>query len=179
MKCYFKLEPKVKKGDSFALPKGLSSTPSGRKFAESLSGATRIPITLELMERSNKTSSWDPVTMMSLKMADIIQEHLTGTEGIEWITAQVVCLDMEREYKVPRFTRQLDVLDTSKTSYSSSLGVVVNPWYSLDKCVNLVFFHGTPENWEITSSLVVEEPIMKAIKKAKLSGVAFSPARSS
>jgi hypothetical protein len=117
--------------------------------------------------------------LMSEQMKSIVEAHLSGKEGIDWITAPVEGISETKNYFVPRFSTLLDVLDLSATIFSSNGDFVVNPCFSKEKVASLAMFFKRPEFWKITSSLVVNEPLMKALKKAKLSGIVFSPARSS
>lgn len=191
---YFYLEAKVKKGTAFA--RSTIEIVSGEE--ETLvQGKSELPFGLELVDLKRKGKRQEPKDlsginflwvdyqpnefawpMMSESMANIIKAHLTGQEGIDWISVPIVAKGESRQYLVPRFSKQLDTLDAEKTTRTSS-GLTIRPWFSLGKIKDFAMFHGAPEFWEITPSLVVNEPLMNALKKAKLSGIAFSPARAS
>ncbi len=54
--------------------------------------------------------------LMSTRMKELIESHLTGEEGIVWVPVDVIGPDEKRIYYIPRFTKELDVLDEKKQS---------------------------------------------------------------
>ena len=193
---YYHLEARVKANTAFAVPKGRIQTPTGSRLVEQLIGLNELPYQLELMDLKKQNGRWEPVEiliselalwvdyqpnewaypMMSERMADIVKSHLTGEEGIDWISAQVTAKEEKRVYFIPRFSKLLDTLDSEKTTRTPG-GLTVRSWFALEKIKAFSMFQGAPEFWEITPSLVVNESLMKALKKAKLTGIGFSPAR--
>lgn len=192
---YYKLEGPVKQGTAFA--NATIPIVSGDEN-ELVAGKKELPFGMKLVKMalikgqvvksddvSNVEILWTDYQpnefawpLMSDRMATVVRAHLTGHEGIDWISSPVSAKGELRQYWVPRFSRLLDTLDLERTTRTDS-GMTIRPWFSLEKIKDLAMFQGRPEFWEITSSLVVNEPLMKAIKRAKLSGVSFSPARSS
>lgn len=110
--------------------------------------------------------------MMSEKMAAVVKEHLTGAEGVDWIVANVLFEDERRAYYIPRFAQKLDVLDLEKTDISE-YGIYSFPYYSANKIINYALFQDTFASWEITNSLVVNEPLREALRKGKFTGIQF------
>lgn len=195
---YFNLEPKVRRDTAFAIPTGNANTPSGARFAEQLRGETALPYQLALMDLRKYQGHWIPVDdlskigqlwldyqpnewafpMMSAKMADIVKQYLTGSENVDWISASISGPNEIREYFIPRFSKLFDYWDKERTVYGKTDGLIVNPCYKKELVANLALFYCRPQFWEITAALVVNEPLMKAIKKAKITGVGFTLARS-
>lgn len=113
--------------------------------------------------------------LFSYKLKTIITNHLTGKEGVNWLTAKINGNGEQRTYYIPRFERMLDVLDTEKTIYNEETGSVIIPHFSLEKVQNYSIFHTPAAHglWKITSGLYVNETLKKAIQKEKLTGVSF------
>lgn len=196
---YYRLEPRVKNGTAFAIPNGAVSTVSSAPFTEQLKQMKILPYPLELVDLVDKGGIWQPTNdmskitemwvdyqpnewafpLMSERLTRIVQEHLLGGEGLDWIKAIVTAQGESRNYFIPRFSRLFDIWDKERTIYSVNGDFIVNPCFLKERVWDKAIFYSRPEFWEITSSLVVNEHLMKAIKKAKLTGVSFSPARSS
>lgn len=109
------------------------------------------------------------------KLRDIIQENLTGEEGLDWVTVNCKSSSQNCEYYIPRFSRKLDVLNDSATLFNKRNGKIIKPTYSESKVSNLSVFHKPLSNglWEITSSFYISESIKKIIEKESLLGVEF------
>jgi len=113
--------------------------------------------------------------LMSERLKNIINDHLSGKEGINWISAYVGYKEEERLYYIPRFNKKLDVLDFEKTKYIPGTDQIVSPCFSLKKIQCYVIFHNdlTHELWKITPFLNVSDDIRKLIKKNGLKGMDF------
>lgn len=77
----------------------------------------------------------------------------------------------------PRFSRKLDVLDENRTTYADGTDFIVMPVFSLDKISEYSLFHNPGDFWQITLGMYINEDLMNAMKKEKLTGVGFSRAR--
>ncbi len=85
--------------------------------------------------------------------------------------------DESRDYFVPRFEKQLDVLDTEKSTFGVDDDSVVVPVFSSRKIENYSLFAVPRFSWQITSSICVKEDLKKEIKKHKFTGVNFETYR--
>jgi hypothetical protein len=114
--------------------------------------------------------------LMSEKLKSVIESHLTGNEGIQWIKASVKTEGAHRVYYIPRFEKMLDVLDLQKTTFVPGTDMVLRPCFSRLKVRNYSFFHKPSTNnysWRIPPGLYVDEALKKAIQKEKLTGISF------
>lgn len=193
MNKYFYLAHKIKQGTAFAYTEG--ETPISYELVPELRNKTEVPFDLILKKVSRVKGGWQESTdlsglnylwldyqpnnlawpLMSEKMKDVISSHLTGKEGIIWMPIIVRSTNEQRTYFIPRFERQLDVLDKEKTIYVEGSLLVVKPVFSLAKIVDYGLFNVPDEFWEITSGLYVGEALKKAMQKEKLTGVGFEP----
>jgi len=112
--------------------------------------------------------------MCSEKLRTIFAEHLTGNEGIDWLTAKVNGNGEQRIYYIPRFEKNLDVFDMEKC-LCDKYGIIV-PCFSLEKVRSYNIFR-RPDRDKITSGFYISEALKKAIQKAKCSGVSFERTR--
>lgn len=117
---------------------------------------------------------------MSQKMVDVISDHLTGNEKVEFLPIQVVGPDEERTYYIPMFTEKLDVLNEEKTQYNITeyegkiYKTIMIPCLSREKISQYNIFCDPRDNfWQIPPSIYVTEDLKKALRKAKLTGIAF------
>lgn len=113
--------------------------------------------------------------LMSEKLKSVIENYLTGNEGIDWISAIVKAPNEQRTYYIPRFSKMLDVLDTQKTMFVQGTDRIIRPVFSLSKIGGYSIFHQPSAHslWKITSGLYVSEALKKAIQKEKLTGLDF------
>ncbi|MDR0207198.1 MAG: hypothetical protein LBI45_08095 [Bacteroidales bacterium] len=115
-------------------------------------------------------------SLFSKKIKTIITEHLTGNEGIDWLTAKVNGNGEQRTYYIPRFEKMLNVLNFEKCTYNKIAGGVIIPCFSLEKVKNYSIFHqpdSTEFLWKIPTGLYISETLKKAIQKEKCTGVSF------
>jgi hypothetical protein len=169
------------------------TTPLSYQLIDELDGITELPFEMELVKLSDgknrliKSSDLSDLKtiwldyqpnslawpLMSETMKHIIEKHLTGNEGIDWISAKIKNNTESKYYHIPRFNKMLDVLDTEKTKFIN--GRVIKPYFSLLKIDNLSMFH-KPTNlnlWKITPQLYVTEEIKTALQKAQITGIEF------
>jgi len=113
--------------------------------------------------------------ILSEKLKTIIENNLTGKEGIEWISAKINGNGEQRIYYILRFKKLLDVLDTEKTIFNELTGGVIIPRFSLEKVQNFSVFHRPTAYplWRIPSGLYISDKLKKAIQKEKCTGVSF------
>ncbi len=112
--------------------------------------------------------------LMSNRLKEFITENLTGDEGLYWILAKINGPGGVRNYYIPVFERELDVLDTENTIYSED-GSILTPHFSLNKVHQLGIFHcpGEGGSLKIASALYVNEMVKRAVQKNRLTGMTF------
>jgi hypothetical protein len=114
--------------------------------------------------------------IMSKRLKSIIEDNLTGNEGVDWISCTIKSNEEAREYYILRFNKILDVLDMQKTLFIEETGFVVRPVFAITKIKDYSIFY-KPEIhdlWKIASGLYVSEKMKKAIQKEKITGLVFS-----
>lgn len=113
--------------------------------------------------------------MFSERMREIIDQNLTGNEGIDWILAKVKGNDEERNYYILRFNKVLDVLDYHKTSFIEDTDYVIIPTFELAKIQNYSIFHipSSDNLCSITRSIYINEKLKNQLQKGKLTGLNF------
>lgn len=82
--------------------------------------------------------------IMSSKMKNIIENNLTGMEGIEWIKATINGRGEKRVYYILRFTKKLNVLNSEHTKYIPGTDQILKPCFSLLKVLSFSMFHDEP-----------------------------------
>ncbi len=114
--------------------------------------------------------------LFSEKLRSLVEENLTGKEAVKWIPCNVCCSDECREYYIPLFTKELDVLDEEKCFYSGN-GCLVKPAFSSLKIKDYGIFPKPAKNnlWRITSAVYVSEKMRNEVKKAKMPEICFEP----
>jgi hypothetical protein len=149
----------------------MSETRTGVTESKDLSGLSEIWLDYQACD-------WN-LPMMSEKLKDLVDEHLTGDEGVDWLKCKVHGGDETRTYYVLRFAKKLRVLDREKTRYVPGTNHVILPAFSLSKVSKYAIFHSELSHnfWKITGSLYIGEALKKAMQRSKITGVAFEKAR--
>jgi hypothetical protein len=165
------------------------------ELIEQLEGKTTLPFEFELKKLTEKDdglaisddldelkqiwvdyqSNSEAWPLMSERLKTVIENNLTGEEGIDWLTAIINGKGERREYYVLRFTKKLDVLDIEHTMFVPGTDAVIRPCFSLAKICRYSIFHDelSYSLWKITPGIYVSEKLKKAIQKEKLTGIAF------
>lgn len=150
-------------------PKGTLSF----ELAEKIKGKGELPFVLELdhdaelLDYLPNTIAWP---LMSERLKELISESLTGQEGLSWIVARVKCGVNETKYFIPRFSRELDILEKSKSIFAGR-DFLVKAHLSLKKVKNYAFF--PLPDLPFTSRNVVSEELKKRIEQSNLTGINF------
>jgi hypothetical protein len=137
------------------------------KISDDLAGLERVWEDYQL-----NNFAWN---LVSSNFKDLICNHLTGNENIDWIKAVVNANEEQRDYYIPRFGKMLDVLDIEKTISINGPNAIVYPVFSLSKVKNYTIFNkpSSFDFWKVPTSLFVNEGLRRAIIEAKLTGVKF------
>lgn len=190
VKNYYFLGSKIKRRTAFADTQG--ETPIAHELVPDVIGKTQLPFDLHLKDSklvkgelivSNDLDDvkhlWQDYQpnhlawpLMSRRMMQVVSSMLTGKEGIFWIRANVRSADDCRDYYIPEFTKELDVLDETRTIYADGTSLVVKPVFSLKKVYHLNFFH-IPRDTPISTSIIVSNQLVEAMIKEGLTGVDF------
>jgi hypothetical protein len=90
--------------------------------------------------------------LFSEKLKNIINSNLQGTELLTWISAIVASKEEKRNYFIPRFEKQLDVLDFDRTIFVSGTDHIIKPYYLYSKIQKYSVFPKPSSNglWKIT-----------------------------
>lgn len=111
--------------------------------------------------------------IFSLRVKEIINENLSGNEGLEWIKAKINYNNHKKEYYVPRFKFELDVLDTEKTKFVPGTNQIIKPIYSNSKLKKLSVFHEPSSIWQVGLGFYVSEKIKNSLEQDNLTGMTF------
>ncbi len=114
--------------------------------------------------------------LMSSKMAEIIKQNLSGQEQIDWISAKIIVSGKEVPFFIPRFNKELDVLDMEQTMFVPETDMVIIPSFSYNKIKFLDLFPLPSKGdnlWMITTDIYISERVKVALEKEGVSGVTF------
>lgn len=110
--------------------------------------------------------------LMSERMKSIVEDNLTGDEGIDWISALVNSSQEKRKYYIPRFNTELDVLNFEKTMFIDGTDHILKPVFDSSKLGSYTMFI-KPSSFQITPGIYIKETLRKIILKEKLTGISF------
>lgn len=174
-------------------------TPLNFELINALEGKHELPFAFHLlkmskgkkgMEKSEDLSDLDTIwldyqpnsqvwPLMSERMRLLVEQHLTGKEGIDWINATINGIGEKRTYYILRFNQPLDVLDEEKTMFVEGTNRIIKPWFSLSKINGFTLFNkpAATNSWKITPSVYISESLKKAMVKEQLTGMVFEKTR--
>lgn len=114
--------------------------------------------------------------LMSSKLKEIIDNNLSGNEGVDWISATINGDNEKRTYYIPRFNHFLDVLDFEKTIFVPGTDHVIKPVFSISKIRPYCIFTKPSgfDLWKITPNLYIKDELKMILKKEKITGLDFS-----
>lgn len=114
--------------------------------------------------------------MLSLKVKSLIEDNLTGREGITWIKAKVNFIEEQRVYYIPRFAKKLDVLNRGKTMFVPGTEQIIKPFFALSKIQSLSVFHKPSLFWQIAPEMYISQKLRKVLQMEKVTGIEFENA---
>lgn len=117
--------------------------------------------------------------LFSEKLKLIIESHLTGQEGIEWLKAKVNSSKEQRIYFIPKFTKKIDLLDMSKTTFVPGTDFVRKPYFLKSKIQPYSLFCRITYTWPISYLLYISEEIKELIIEAGMTEILFKQAHTS
>lgn len=150
---------------------GKNEFPSEFKLVKITVGRNGILKTDDLTDLEHVWLDYQPNSLawplMSERFKNLICDHLTEKEQINWIKAQVTGGGETRTYYIPRFEIMHDVLDVDQTLYVPGTDHVIRPGFSLAKIRELTIFNkpSFSDSWKITFAMYINETLKKAIVK--------------
>lgn len=115
------------------------------------------------------------IPLMSERLMQIINSHITGKEQLRWYEAFVNYGDKKMIYYAPYFKDELDVLDNEMSVFNQRTGSIIKATFSINKIDKLAFFPH-PQLYiklPFRLELIVSDEIKKDIIKEKLTGISF------
>lgn len=113
--------------------------------------------------------------LFSERMKNVIEDYLTGKEGVSWISAFISGNNEEQTYFIPRFEQPLDVLDKDKTTFVPGTNQIIKPVFSYSKIkdYSVIFKPEFGNMWKIPSGFYVNEKIKQTVIKDNFTGIVF------
>ena len=117
------------------------------------------------------------VPLFSEQVRNIIDELMTGEEGVEWYEVPVVQSRNQYHYFAPKFTRTLDVLNEDSSLYGVNKSILIKAVLSTEKIkeYSIVPIVGSSEAFFFPTRIAISDRVKKALEKARVSGISFSP----
>ena len=117
------------------------------------------------------------VPLFSEQARNIIDELMTGEEGIEWYGVPIVQSRNQYRYFAPKFTRTLDVLNEDSSLYGVNKSILIKAVLSTEKIkeYSIVPIVGSSEAFFFPTRIAISDRVKKALEKARVSGISFSP----
>ena len=116
------------------------------------------------------------VPLFSEQVRNIINELMTGEEGIEWYEVPLVQSRNQYRYFAPKFTRTLDILNEDSSLYGVNKSILIKAVLSTEKVkkYSIVPIVGSSEAFFFPTRIAISDTVKRALKKARVSGISFS-----
>ena len=112
------------------------------------------------------------VGLFSRRFRDVVRQHLTGLEDIDWIRCHVTYRSEAEDYFMLRFLSAPDVIDEEHTVYHRP-GDVLWPAFNAEKIARVSVFPWFPTYTEIPSLVIVRNDIRLHALREGLTGMSF------
>ena len=112
------------------------------------------------------------VGLFSRRFRDVVCQHLTGLENIDWIRCHVIYRSEAVDYFMLRFLSAPDVIDEEHTVYHRP-GDVLWPAFNAEKIARVSVFPWFPTYTEIPSLVIVRNDIRLHALREGLTGMSF------
>ena len=162
----------------------LAISPDGEKtlidWMEAIESNRRFPFQYSLspkMSLDGYIADDLGVPLFSEQVRNIIDELMTGEEGVEWYEVPVVQSRNQYRYFAPKFTRTLDVLNEDSSLYGVNKSILIKAVLSTEKVkkYSIVPIVGSSEAFFFPTRIAISDTVKRALKKARVSGISFSP----
>ena len=162
----------------------LAISPDGEKtlidWMEAIESNRRFPFQYRLspqMSLDDYIADDLGVPLFSEQVRNIIDELMTGEEGIEWYEVPVVQSRNQYRYFAPKFTRTLDILNEDSSLYGVNKSILIKAVLSTEKVkkYSIVPIVGSSEAFFFPTRIAISDTVKRALKKARVSGISFSP----
>ena len=162
----------------------LAISPDGEKtlidWMEAIESNRRFPFQYRLspkMSLDDYIADDLGVPLFSEQVRNIIDELMTGEEGVEWYEVPIVQSRNQYRYFAPKFTRTLDVLNEDSSLYGVNKSILIKAVLSTEKIkeYSIVPIVGSSEAFFFPTRIAISDRVKKALKKARVSGISFSP----
>ena len=162
----------------------LAISPDGEKtlidWMEAIESNKRFPFQYRLspqMSLDDYIADDLGVPLFSEQVRNIINELMTGEEGIEWYEVPVVQSRNQYRYFAPKFTRTLDILNEDSSLYGMNKSILIKAVLSTEKIkeYSIVPIVGSSEAFFFPTRIAISDRVKKALEKARVSGISFSP----
>ena len=162
----------------------LAISPDGEKtlidWMEAIESNRRFPFQYRLspkMSLDGYIADDLGVPLFSEQARNIIDELMTGEEGIEWYEVPVVQSRNQYRYFAPKFTRTLDILNEDSSLYGMNKSILIKAVLSTEKIkeYSIVPIVGSSEAFFFPTRIAISDTVKRALKKARVSGISFSP----
>ena len=162
----------------------LAISPDGEKtlidWMEAIESNRRFPFQYRLspkMSLDDYIADDLGVPLFSEQVRNIIDELMTGEEGIEWYEVPVVQSRNQYRYFAPKFTRTLDILNEDSSLYGVNKSILIKAVLSTEKIkeYSIVPIVGSSEAFFFPTRIAISDTVKRALKKARVSGISFSP----
>ena len=162
----------------------LAISPDGKKtlidWMEAIESNRRFPFQYRLspkMSLDGYIADDLGVPLFSEQARNIIDELMTGEEGIEWYGVPIVQSRNQYRYFAPKFTRTLDVLNEDSSLYGVNKSILIKAVLSTEKIkeYSIVPIVGSSEAFFFPTRIAISDRVKKALEKARVSGISFSP----
>ena len=162
----------------------IAISPDGKKtlidWMEAIESNRRFPFQYRLspqMSLDDYIADDLGVPLFSEQVRNIINELMTGEEGIEWYEVPVVQSRNQYRYFAPKFTRVLDILNEDSSLYGVNKSILIKAVLSTEKIkkYSIVPIVGSSETFFFPTRIAISDRVKKLLKKARVSGISFSP----
>ena len=162
----------------------LAISPDGEKnlidWMETIESNRRFPFQYRLspqMSLDDYIADDLGVPLFSEQVRNIINELMTGEEGIEWYEVPVVQSRNQYRYFAPKFTITLDILNEDSSLYGVNKSILIKAVLSTEKVkkYSIVPIVGSSEAFFFPTRIAISDTVKRALKKARVSGISFSP----
>ena len=113
------------------------------------------------------------VGLFSRRFRDVVRQHLTGLEDIDWIRCHVTYRSEAEDYFMLRFLSAPDVVDHTHSLYAHNSDHILIPAFCAEKISKVSVFPRSVYFTEIPSLVIVRNDIRLHALREGLTGMSF------